>query len=419
MSIFGAMHTSVSGMNAQSNRLSLLSANIANADTVGYKGASAQFETVLDEGAQASFASSGVTTRVRYGVSHQGLIQTTASSTDLAVQGQGFFVVTAASGGPVLTRAGAFAPDADGHLVNTAGYQLMGNDLSAGDTAVTASGFAGLAPVTINTSGLIATASTKGQLSLNLPAGATSVATANLPSTNTATAVFTDKTSIVAYDSLGAKITLDVYLAKTGPNAWEATVYNAADAATGGNFPYSTSALATTSLAFDPSNGALAGTSASSLSVAVPGGATVTVDLSRTTQLASDFTVAAAQTNGFAPSAFSKISVDDNGIVSAIYQNGTAIPKFRIALANVPSPDHLTPLAGNVYAVNSASGSVTVGATDVGGFGKILSSALETSTVDIASELTDMIETQRSYTANSKAFQIGTDMADVLVNLKV
>lgn len=419
MSIFGAMHTSVSGMTAQSNRLSVLSDNIANADTVGYKGASAQFETLLADSAGRTQASGGVATRVRHAVSQQGLVQTTASATDLAIQGQGFFAVTNDTGTPLLTRAGSFIPDASGYLVNTAGYRLMGVDLSSGNSGIAGSGFGGLSAIKVDTSGLLATPSSNGELAFNAPSAATAVAAANLPSANAAGAAFTDKTSLVAFDNLGAKVTLDIYLSKTAGNTWEATVFNAADAASGGTFPYSSGPLATTTLSFDPANGHLAAGSASKLSVAVPGGKTVAFDLSKATQLASDFAVTIAQTDGNAPSAFKEVAVGADGTVSAVYGNGTSVPRFRVALANVPSPDNLTPLSGNVYAQSAASGAATVGASGSAGLGKILSSALESSAVDIASELTAMIETQRSYTANSKAFQIGTDMADVLVNLKV
>ena len=419
MSIFGAMHTSVSGMNAQSNRLSTLSNNIANADTVGDKSAGAQFETVLANDIGSSSVSGGVITRTRYNVAQQGLVQGTTAATNLAVQGQGFFVVADGNGAPLLTRAGAFVPDADGHLVNTAGFKLMGVDLFAGDTSVAGSGFGGLTQVTLDPSGLAAGASTRGTLAANLPATAGAVAAADLPSANSATARFTDKPSLVAYDTLGGKVPLDVFLTKTGANSWEAAIYNAADAASGGGFPYSSGPLANAALAFDPATGALASGSASSVTVVVPGGKGISIDLSRSTQLASDFSVATATTDGSAPSPFSKVQVDGNGIVSAVFQNGTTIPKFRIVLASVPAPDQLTPESGNVYALSSTSGAASVGAAGSGVRGEIITSALEASTVDIASELTDMIETQRAYTANSKAFQIGTDMADVFVNLKV
>ena len=293
----------------------------------------------------------------------------------------------------------------------------MGIDLAKGNTASTDSGLGSLTPIAIDTTGLIAEPSTKSDLAFNLPSTATTVAAANLPSTNTAGATFTSKTSVVAYDNLGAKVTLDVYLTKSADNTWEAAVYNAADAPAGGGFPYANGPLATTTLAFNPANGTLAGPA--SLSIAVPNGATLTLGMAKATQLASDFAVSASQTNGAAPSAFSNIAVGRDGVVSAVYQDGTSIARFRVALADVPSADNLTPLSGNVYTVNAQSGAAIVGASGTAGLGTIATSALESSTVDIASELTDMIETQRAYTANSKAFQIGTDMADVLVNLKV
>jgi flagellar hook protein FlgE len=417
MSIFGAMNTSVSGMNAQSNRLSVLSENIANADTAGYKAGSTEFETILDDNNVTSHASGGVTTKVRYAISAQGLLQTTSTATNLAIQGGGFFVVSDGSGARFLTRAGAFVPDAAGDLVNSAGFRLMG--VAAGASPATTSGLAALMPIHIDTTGLVSSPSTKGTLAANLPSAASAVAAANLPSANAAGAQFTDKTSLVAYDNLGGKVTLDVYLTKSGPNTWDVAVFDQSAAASGGGFPYSSGPLSVSSPQFDPSNGTLAAASASSLSVAVPGGKTVAVDLSRLTQLATGFSVSDTTMDGNAPSAFSRIAIDDNGVVSAVYQDGTKIARAQVVLANVPSPDNLTPLSGNVYDTNSLSGDAATGSPGTGTLGTLAASAVENSTVDIASELTTMIETQRSYTANSKAFQIGTDMADVLVNLKI
>src|SRR5690606_38838763 len=99
-------------------------------------------------------------------------------------------------------------------------------------------------------------------------------------------------------------------------------------------------------------------------------------------------------------------------------ENGSYRPLYRIPLATVESPDRLTPQPGNVFTLNANSGSLQMGFANEGGFGSVVAGALENSNVDIAEELTNMIESQRSYTANSKVFQTGADLMDILVNLK-
>jgi flagellar hook protein FlgE len=150
----------------------------------------------------------------------------------------------------------------------------------------------------------------------------------------------------------------------------------------------------------------------------VPNGQSLNLDLSSMTQLSAGYTVANAQVNGNAPSTIDKVTISQDGIVSAQYDDGTMRALYRIPLANVPSPDQLQTLPGNVFAESANSGPVHIGFANDGGFGSVNSGALESSNVDIADELTNMIEAQRSYTANSKVFQTGTDLMDIVVNLK-
>ena len=215
MSLTGAMLSSASGMAAQANWLSLIGDNISNSGTTGYKEASAQFETVMAEAGTSAAPSDAVNTVTRYNVAQQGVVQSTTSPTDLAISGNGFFVVNDASGATYLTRAGSFVPNASGNLVNAAGYTLMGYSLQNGTTGV-ANGPGGLVPVNVTQTGLSATASTSGSLAANLPSTDQIVAAANLPSTNSATATYSEKTSLVTYDSLGTPVTLDVYMTNDG-----------------------------------------------------------------------------------------------------------------------------------------------------------------------------------------------------------
>ena len=110
--------------------------------------------------------------------------------------------------------------------------------------------------------------------------------------------------------------------------------------------------------------------------------------------------------------------IDENGVVSVAYDNGDLTPRFRVALASVQSPDNLNPVAGNLYTQSNSSGVIVMGYAGTSGFGSIISGALEDSNVDVAEELTAMIESQRNYTANSKVFQTGSELMEVLVNLK-
>lgn len=418
MSLYGMMRTGVSGMNAQANRLSSVADNIANSSTTGYKRSSTEFSSLVIPSGTGNYTSGGVTTSIRYATSEQGDLKYTSSDTDLAINGDGFFVVQDSSGQIFLTRAGSFVPDDQGRLVNSAGYYLLGYSSENGTPTTVANGYAGLEMVTVAQDELVAVPSQNGVFTANLPADATTVAAANLPSTGAATSQYSAKSSIVAYDNLGHEVILDVYFTKSGANTWDVAVFDQANAAAGTTFPYTPAApIETATLTFDGTTGQLTGT-VTGLSIPVPNGATLELDLSSCTQLAEDYTVLTAVVDGNAPSGIDKIEIDSDGRVYAQYENGSFQELYRIPIATVQSPDLLNVETGNVFSQSSDSGDVMLGFPGEGGLGQVISGALENSNVDIAEELTNMIEAQRSYTANSKVFQTGADLMDVLVNLK-
>ena len=211
---------------------------------------------------------------------------------------------------------------------------------------------------------------------------------------------------------------LDIYSAKTAADTWEVTIYNHADASSTGGFPYGAAALSTQTLNFDGTTGQFTSSSPTSIAANIPNGSTLTIDLSESTQLAADYLVQDAYVDGNAPTRVDHLEIDKSGIVTAVYENGTRIDAYKIPLANVASPDKLSVLNGNVFAPNVKSGDLQIGIAGTAALGSIVSGALEKPTVDLASELTTMVEAQRSYTANSKVFQTGADLMDVLVNLK-
>lgn len=418
MGLYGIMRTSVSGMDAQSNRLSAISDNVANSNTVGYKETTVDFSTLVLQSGGQEYTAGNVQSTTRYNVSQQGSLTATTSSTDLAIKGDGFFVVEGDNEQTLLTRAGSFTRDGSGNLVNAAGFKLMGYSATTSGSAVS-NGTAGLTPISLgNYSSLQANATDTGKLYLNLPSSATVTAAGALPSTDAATAEYAGKSSLVAYDQLGNQVTLDVYSAKSGDGTWEVSVYNHADAdATSKGFPYAAPALATQTLTFN-AGGQLDTTSATSVSISVPNGKTFSLDMSGSSQLSSPYTVFSASANGNAPSEIDQVSISDAGAVEVKYKNGEQTQAYSIPLAKVPSPDNLTPVTGNACTLSSTSGDLLVGAPSVGGFGSLVSGALEASTVDLGSELTSMIEAQRNYTANSKVFQTSSELLDVLINLK-
>ena len=416
MSVYNTLQTAVSGMAAQANKLGTIGDNIANSSTTGYKDADTQFETVLGNSAASFYASGGVQTHVRYGITQQGEITGTASVTDLAIKGEGFFVVRTTGESTALTRAGSFVPDAKGNLVNTAGFTLMGYNLTDGSFDQT-TGIGTLKPVNVSTQSLSATASTAGTLTVNLPSAAVAVAGGSQPSTayGSSSAQYTQKTSLIAYDNLGAAVNLDIYMTKTGSNQWEVSVFNQANASSGVGFPYSSGPLATQTLTFDGTTGKLDSSSASSVAVPVPNGKTVAIDMSQTSQLASNYQLLAGTVNGNSPSKVSRIDISTDGTVSTVYDSGTTSQNYRIPLASVESPNNMTVLTGNIYQPNIDSGPMNVGAAKTGKFGEIDSSSLESSTVDLATQLTQMITTQRNYEANSKVLTTGSEMLSTII----
>lgn len=409
MSLYGSMRTGVQGMNAQANRLSTVADNIANSSTVGYKKASVQFSSMILPTSGSSYNSGGVQTTVRYNISGDSTYTYTTSGTDLAVKGEGFFIVSSPSGVEYLTRAGSFVPMDDGTLENAAGMTLMGYKYdSAQDPTIVINGYDGLEPVKLGTAAISAAASTEGYLPVNLK--------------NSTPTTEPFKTSLSAIDSQGTSRLIEfTYTKQAAPdNTWILTgTYNG------------TAVMAPVTITFDtvgnmttvvPNAGGTALTSIKTDPITTGlGGAemgAITIDLTGTTQLASESAPGKAGIDGSRASKATGYEINDEGIVSIKYDNGTLVPTYRIALATVQSPDNLSPISGNLYTTTTDSGVVILGYPQNGAFGSILGGALEDSNVDVAEELTSMIESQRNYTANSKVFQTGSELLETLVNLK-
>jgi flagellar hook protein FlgE len=455
-------------MEAQSYKLATVADNIANANTVGYKRADTEFSSLILDAGPGSYSSGAVNSNVHYEISRQGALSYTLSKTDLAVQGDGFFVVQDKNGGTFLTRAGSFVVDGQsGNLVNAAGFSLLGFPTQGGQApAITLNDTAGLEPVNIDYMNMRATPSTEGVYRANLNADAAAV-TGNTPRDNAADSAFTVKSSVVGYDDLGRERTLDVYWTKTqdydpaGPTVaqWEVTVFDqsTANPASGADFPYSIpnpplngttppgqAWLASATVDIDPATGSISNIQTEAPANAHPAAPTyysgavdsndparqailqihlpdsadpLALNITETQQLSADFEPLEIAINGNPPASVQDVAISEDGRVFAQYEDGTEVEFYRLPLANVPSPDQLKPLPGNVYAVSVQSGDLRVALPDDGGNGSLVVGAVEQSNVDLATELTEMITAQRGYTANSRSFQAGDELLEVLVNL--
>src|SRR5260370_1215370 len=192
MGLYGVMRTSVSGMSAQSDKLSTVAENIANVNTVGYKRAETEFSSLVLPSTNGAYNSGSVASNVRRFITDPGSTTFTTSKTDLAVEGNGFFLVSDTSGSIMLTRAGSFVPDSAGNLVNTAGSYLMGYSLANGPPTITANGTNGLVKINTTNMSLQATPSTLATVSANLDVNATIPAVPGPPN-------FQSKTSLITY----------------------------------------------------------------------------------------------------------------------------------------------------------------------------------------------------------------------------
>ena len=407
MGLYGVLNTGVSGMNAQSNRLGVVADNIQNQNTTGYKRGATEFSSVLISSTAGAYNSGSVDSIVRHAISNEGTSTATTSDTDLAIKGNGFFVVTDSGGKYSLTRAGNFiTQQPSGDLVNAAGMHLTGYNLSAGEPNISMNDYNGLVPVNLASFAMKGRPSTQGYISsANLNSNAP-IATAGK---------YSKLTNITTFDKLGNKVQIDIYFTKTGTNTWQVAAYDhaASPPTSTGDLP-ATGPLNATTLNFD-ANGQLIGTP--TLNFTVPNGQNFTFSLKNISQLAADFQFEGGA-NGSAPQDVLGSTIGPDGTVYAQYQDGTKAAAFRIPLATVASPDQLTPRSGNVFEISPASGGPQLGFASTGGRGYIQSHMLENSNVDLGDELATMIAAQTSYGANSKVFQTGAEMLELLVNLK-
>lgn len=425
-----AMYNGVSAIQATQTQMDVIGNNISNVETTGFKASSVSFADQLSQtirGGSAGTGTVGGTNPMQVGLGttigstdlnmSQGTLTSASSPTDMAIQGNGFFMLADPSGALDYTRDGTFALDSQGDLVdaNTGEYVL---------------GWQADANGVINTNQTISSAD-----KLSIPVGSLTTAQAttslswngNLSADDAAGATYTD--NITVYDSLGEPHDLSIEFTRgsngaTPPAAtntwtWQVTGDTDANGNSLSDFTSPTGVINQGTVTFG-SNGDVTG-STGSIQLTPANGSTspqnMTVDYSALTQLSGNSTAGPESQNGYATGTLQSFSVNDNGVITGVFSNGLSQSLGQIALANVANPAGLQSIGSNQYQVSPNSGAAVVGAADSQGLGSISPGYLESSNVDLGTELTNMIVAQRSFEANTKIVSTVDQMLSDLNNM--
>ncbi|NNE84486.1 MAG: flagellar hook protein FlgE [Alphaproteobacteria bacterium] len=438
MSIYGAMFSGITSLNANSQAMGIISDNISNLNTVGFKNTEARFSTLVTaSGSLTSYSPGGVKSSSYQAADRQGLLQATQSSTDIAMSGQGFFVVntdTAPGNGSFLyTRAGQFSVDANGFLINAGGFYLQGwptlpdgsydvDQNNIADVSVPdPTSLANLQPIQVTALAGTVTPTTTVDISLNLPA------TALVGDTNSA--------SVLIYDALGVGHNAALQWSKTvaSPATWtlEVTGLTRAD---DGTASVTGATLASFPLTIDTvtfnGDGTPASFAPAALSIPAADWTTgaaasnVAFDLGNVdradgvTQFASNYSIVSINQDGLTFGRFQSIAMTEDGQVTALFDNGVQQTIYRLPIATFANPAALISKSGNAWSHTINAGNLTLNPAGTGTAGKVSPSSLEASTVDLGAEFTNMIITQRAYSASSRIITTADQMLEELVRIK-
>ena len=389
-----------SGLNAVTEQLNAISNNIANSGTVGFKSGRAEFSALYAESQPLGVGVSAVTQSITKG----GSISSTGTALDLAINGNGFFMVRDSAGTTAYTRAGYFGTDSSGNLVNNLGMYLQGYPVDANGTLQVGT----ISNLTISSGSIPAKATESIDFTANLDARAEVPTTSPFdPKDNTS---YNNSYTTQVYDSLGREHTLNQYFVKTGENEWEVHYYMDDKPVTSGGVDQ------VQKLTFN-SQGILTNPSGSvALTADIAGADSITIDMSYngTSQYGSDFSVSKNKGDGYASGERTGQAIDEDGSVYATFSNGERLLQGQLVLANFTNPNGLQSQDGTTWAQTASSGAPLTGTPGSGLLGSIVSGALESSNVDLTSELVGLMTAQRNYQANTKVISTNDSMMSAL-----
>ena len=396
-----SFQVALSGLNAASADLSVTSNNVANSNTSGFKGSRAEFADVFASGANG--VGSGVrlsNVRQQFG---QGGINFTDNALDLAISGEGLFVLSDA-GSTVYSRMGAFGVGPDGFVENSRGQRLQVYPALSNGAFNTGQ----LTDLRLTRQENAPQATGTVEMGVNLPADASVIAGAIDPNNPT---TFNHSTSTAVYDSLGAVHTATFYFQKTAVNSWDVALY--VDGNLAGTEPVAFDATGAITapaggiagpIAYNPGNGAQA--------------LSVNLDVNSMTQYGGQFSVNELNPDGFTSGRLSRIEIDDSGVVFARFTNGRSAPLGQVALANFPNNEGLNQLGDTNWGETFASGEAILGVAGTSSYGIVQAGALEASNVDLTKELVNMITAQRAFQANSQVISTQDTITQTIINIR-
>jgi len=398
----------LTGIDAAQTDLDVVSNNIANADTTGFKQSVAQFSDLYassQNGVASDSVGNGVQVAAVAQDFSQGAIETTGNNLNLAVSGNGFFTVS--NGGQQLfTRAGDFSTNAQGFVVNPQG-QVLQVYAPTGNGGFNTSTTTGLQ---IQTGDSAPVATQNVNLTLDLPANAAAPADAAFAPTDVNS--YNNSTTVTVYDSLGAAHTATIYFQQAGAaNTWNA--YLTVDGQQVGGAE---------GLTFS-ANGALTAPAGGVVNFGAYTPTTganplnLNFNFSKTTQFGNAFAVSSIQQDGFTTGSLSGINIDSSGVVEAQYTNGQSVQLGQVALASFANPNGLAQLGNSDWAETAASGQALFGQAGTAGLGQVESGSLEESNVDVTAQLVAMITAQRAFQANAQMISTQNQITQTIIQI--
>ncbi|VWD35923.1 flagellar hook protein FlgE [Burkholderia lata] len=407
----------LSGLSGASNALDVIGNNIANANTVGFKSSTAQFADMY-----ANSVATSTNTQIGIGTAlnaveqnfGQGTINSSSSSLDVAINGNGFFQMSN-NGVTTYSRDGTFQRDKNGYIVDSQGRNLMGYAANGNGVINTAQ----TVPLQAPTTNIAPTATTKISAQFNLNSQDTTPTKTPFSATDNTT--YNYSTSIQVYDSLGGSQAVNMYFVKSAAGTWEAYAGVQGGATTDlGTVNFNSSgAIQSTTTGTPPTPT----TSVGQFQFTVPntdGSATpqsLTLDLTGTTQYGGKDGVNNLAQDGYASGTLTTYTIGTDGKLTGNYSNGQTAVLGQIALANFNNPNGLVNLGGNQYSESAASGVPQVSAPGSTNHGTLQGSALENSNVDLTSQLVNLITAQRNYQANAQTIKTQQTVDQTLINL--
>ncbi|MCZ0928062.1 MULTISPECIES: flagellar hook protein FlgE [Halomonadaceae] len=424
----------LSGLNAQQDKLGAVGNNIANSQTVGFKSSSVQFADVYAE----SRIGLGTRTSSVLQNFNQGNIESSNRNMDLAIAGEGFFRFQQPNGEIGYSRNGQLTMTANGDLVNAQGAQIMGYPA---DDQGNIQGGGDVEALSVDAGDIAASATTELDVSLNLDAEEEVLAAA--PSAQEIangldSSQYSYSTNGTIYDSQGNARNLTMYFSKTAANEWRvdarmsggpegAPNYGFTNIANGSNFGFTTDGRLNNNfnefeIDLDAPNeitdadGNALGAGASEFNDTLTS-QQIEIDFANTTQFANSSTVNDLSQNGYTSGSLVGVTIEDDGSIMRNYSNEESRAAGQVALVSFRNPEGLSPNGENLWTATGSSGQELVGAPGTGQRGLIEPGAVETSNVDMAAELVDMIVAQRAYQANSQTISTQDELLQTIINL--